>query len=86
MKDGTSLPSNNLVHLPCSKCGEPRLLLHMVWGVIFFIVLSLSVTGGCVYYGATMWPHNNDKNLTEKMYTIGGLLVGWLILMIVVPR
>ena len=41
-----------------------------------------SLTGGCVYYGVDLWPRNNDIDATEKMYTVGGLALAWLIVMI----
>ena len=58
----------------------------MVWGRAFLALLMFSLTGGCVYYGVDLWPRNNDIDATEKMYTVGGLALAWLIVMIILNQ
>ena len=84
MRHGSSFTGRRLVYEPCPKCGEPKPLRSFFWSTDFFIGGWLAVTGGCSFYGIDIWPHsNNDKDVTEKMFTIGVLIVAWIIFSVI---
>jgi hypothetical protein len=86
--DGTSSSYGitSVEHQPCTKCGEPKPLRYLFWGSFFSTIIVLAVTGGCTVYGFSIWPRNDQPDVAEKMYTIGGLVLAWIIFMLIAGR